>query len=155
MYVVADGTINDQVLNGRTENESGAIDSKQQIVVEVVYALPDRQTLLEVSVDAGVSVQDVIDASGIMEQFEGIDLKTNRVGIWNRTCKLRDVPKNGDRIEIYRPLIADPKEARRVRAEKAKVEGRANRITGGRPKANSSENIADTDANANSNVDKG
>lgn len=109
-------------------------ESKPQIAVEVVYGLPDRQVLLEVNVEQGLNVQQVIEASGILQQFDGIDLNANKVGIWNRTCKLRDVPRDGDRIEIYRPLIADPKEARRVRAEKAKEEGRANKVTGGRAK---------------------
>ena len=107
------------------------------IKVEVVYGLPDRQVLLEVDVEQGLTVQQVVEQSGIMEQFDGIDLAVNKVGIWNRTCKLQDIPRDGDRIEIYRPLIADPKEARRMRAEKAKQEGRASKVTGGRPRSKS------------------
>lgn len=106
--------------------------TEQQISLEVAYALPDRQALLEVVVEGGASVEQAILASGIIKRFSQIDLATCKVGIWNRTCKLTDVPKNGDRIEIYRPLIADPKEARRRRAEKAKDEGRADKVTGGR-----------------------
>jgi len=105
------------------------------IKVEVVYALPEKQLLLEVEVEEGTNVQDAIKASGILNEFENIDLMVNKVGIWNRTCKLQDRLKEGDRVEIYRPLIADPKEARRARAEKAKEEGRASKVTGGRPRS--------------------
>ncbi|MAD14625.1 MAG: RnfH family protein [Alteromonadaceae bacterium] len=104
----------------------------KQINLEVAYALPDRQALLEVVVETGHTVEEAIQASGILQRFDDIDLTKSKVGIWNRTCKLTDVPQDGDRIEIYRPLIADPKEARRRRAEKAKEEGRANKVTGGR-----------------------
>lgn len=104
----------------------------KQITLEVVYGLPNRQALLTVTVESGTDVEEAIKASGILRRFDDIDLTQNKVGIWNRTCKLTDVPKDGDRIEIYRPLIADPKEVRRKRAEKAVEEGRANKVTGGR-----------------------
>lgn len=104
--------------------------TEKQISIEVAYATPQNQALLEVVVKEGTSVEQAIIASGIIERFPEIDLVVQKVGIWNRSCKLSDLPKSGDRIEIYRPLIADPKEARRVRAEKAKDEGRANKITG-------------------------
>jgi len=107
----------------------------QQISLEVAYATPEKQALLEVVVEHGATVQQAILASGIIKRFPDINLEILKVGIWNRTCKLTDLPKKGDRIEIYRPLIADPKEARRRRAEKAVDEGRANRVTGGRAKA--------------------
>jgi putative ubiquitin-RnfH superfamily antitoxin RatB of RatAB toxin-antitoxin module len=104
----------------------------QQISIEVAYALPDRQALLEVVIEQGTTVEQAIKASGIIKRFPQIDLSKDKVGIWNRTCKLSDEHKKGDRIEVYRPLIADPKEVRRRRAEKAKDEGRANKVTGGR-----------------------
>ncbi len=107
----------------------------QQISLEVAYGTPKKQALLEVVVEKGTTVEQAILASGIVKRFPDINLEVLKVGIWNRTCKLTDLPKKGDRIEIYRPLIADPKEARRRRAEKAKDEGRANRVTGGRAKA--------------------
>jgi putative ubiquitin-RnfH superfamily antitoxin RatB of RatAB toxin-antitoxin module len=107
----------------------------QQISLEVVYGTPEKQVLLEVVVEQGTTVQQAILASGIAKRFPDINLEVLKVGIWNRTCQLTDLPKKGDRIEIYRPLIADPKEARRRRAEKAKEEGRANKTTGGRAKA--------------------
>ncbi|MEO9946246.1 RnfH family protein [Paraglaciecola sp.] len=102
------------------------------ITIEVAYGTPQKQALLEFEVAQGVTVEQAILSSGILSQFPEIKLSTSKVGIWNRTCKTSDVPKDGDRIEIYRPLIADPKEVRRRRAEKAKEEGRANKVTGGR-----------------------
>ncbi len=107
----------------------------KQISVEVVYGLPNKQALLKVVIESGNTVEQAIKASGISRRFPEIDLAVNKVGIWNRTCKTSDIPKDGDRIEIYRPLIADPKEVRRRRAEKAVEEGRANKITGGRVKS--------------------
>jgi putative ubiquitin-RnfH superfamily antitoxin RatB of RatAB toxin-antitoxin module len=108
--------------------------NEQQIVIEVVYGLPTKQALLEITVQQGTTVEQAIVASHMLKRFPDIDLTVLKVGIWNHTCKLTDQPKDGDRIEIYRPLIADPKEARRRRAEKAKDEGRANKVTGGRAK---------------------
>lgn len=105
----------------------------EQITVEVAYALPQRQSLLTVSVNRHSTVQQVIEQSGILQQYDDIDLEQQKVGIWSRPVKLDEVVKAGDRIEIYRPLIADPKDLRRRRAEKAKEEGRADKVTGGRP----------------------
>jgi uncharacterized protein len=105
----------------------------EQITVEVAYALPERQSLLTVSVSRHSTVQQVIEQSGILQQYADIDLAVQKVGIWSRPVKLDDMIKSGDRIEIYRPLIADPKDLRRRRAEKAKEEGRADKVTGGRP----------------------
>lgn len=102
------------------------------LTVEVVFALPDKATALTLSVPEGTTVYDAVVSSKIAEQCAEIDLNNLVLGIWNRTCKLDKQVADGDRIEIYRPLIADPKESRRRRAEKAKEEGRANKITGGR-----------------------
>lgn len=103
------------------------------ITIEVVYGLPDKQSLLSLDVEEGATVESAIVASGIQQMHAEIDLTQNKVGIWNRTARLSDKVKNNDRIEIYRPLIADPKEVRKRRAEKAKEEGRADKVTGGRP----------------------
>ena len=84
-----------------------------KIAVEVVYALPEKQYLQRVMLDEGATVEAAIRASGILELRSDIDLAKNKVGIYSRPVKL------GDRVEIYRPLIADPKELRRQRAEKA------------------------------------
>ena len=103
------------------------------ITVEVVYALPTTATSLLVEVPVGTSAEQAVIKSGIFDKCPEIDANNLTLGIWNRTCKLNQQGKDGDRIEIYRPLIADPKDARRRRAEKAKEEGRANKVTGGRP----------------------
>lgn len=111
-----------------------------QIKIEVAYATPEKQTLLVLEVPANVDVQQAIELSGIGRIHSEIDLAVNKVGIWSRTCKLQQSLNDGDRIEIYRPLIADPKEVRKRRAEKAKEEGRADKITGGRPNPRKKEN---------------
>lgn len=104
----------------------------EQMSVEVVYALPKRQSLLSVQVPIGTTVRQAIERSGVLVTYPEIDLAVNKVGIWSRTVKLDDVLAAGDRVEIYRPLIADPKDMRKKRAEKAKEEGRADKVTGGR-----------------------
>ncbi|WP_416260764.1 RnfH family protein [Gibbsiella quercinecans] len=90
------------------------------IRVEVVYALPERQYLRTVTLAQGSSVEQAIRASGLLELRSEIDLSANKVGIYSRPAKLGDDVNDGDRVEIYRPLIADPKELRRQRAERAK-----------------------------------
>lgn len=108
------------------------MSENNKIQIEVVYGLPDKQKLLVLYVDDGTTIEEAIQISGIMAFFKEIDLSVNKVGIWNRAAKLNDKLNNLDRIEIYRPLLADPKEVRKRRAEKAKDEGRANKVTGGR-----------------------
>lgn len=89
------------------------------IVVEVAYALPDKQYLYSVKVPEGSSVEQAIIASGLLEIRSDISLQQNKVGVFSRPVKLQDEVHSGDRIEIYRPLIADPKDLRRQRAERA------------------------------------
>jgi putative ubiquitin-RnfH superfamily antitoxin RatB of RatAB toxin-antitoxin module len=103
------------------------------ISVEVVFALPTTATCLTLKVEQGTTAQQAVIQSGILTKCPEINPETLTLGVWNRTCKLEQKLKAGDRVEIYRPLIADPKDARRKRADKAKEEGRANKITGGRP----------------------
>lgn len=91
-----------------------------EIRVEVVYALPERQYLRTVKLEEGSTVEQAIVASGLLELRKDIDLKSNKVGVYSRPVKLADIISDGDRIEIYRPLIADPKELRRQRADKSK-----------------------------------
>lgn len=91
-----------------------------EIRVEVVYALPERQYLRTVKLEEGSTVEQAIAASGLLELRKDIDLKNNKVGVYSRPVKLADIINDGDRIEIYRPLIADPKELRRLRAERSK-----------------------------------
>ena len=91
-------------------------------------------------VDSPCTIEQVINQSGIIDLHPEIDLSVNNVGVGNRAAKLTDEVNDLDRIEVYRPLIADPKEVRKRRAEKAKQEGRADKVTGGRvdPKRGSS-----------------
>lgn len=91
-----------------------------ELYVEVTYALPEKQYLLPVKIVEDATVEDAIIASGILALRTDIDLKKNKVGIYSRPAKLSDSLQEGDRVEIYRPLIADPKELRRKRAEKSK-----------------------------------
>jgi len=89
------------------------------IRVEVAYALPEKQYLQRVTLSEGATVEEAINASGLLALRSDIDLAKNKVGIFSRPVKLADAVQDGDRVEIYRPLIADPKELRRKRAEKA------------------------------------
>lgn len=84
--------------------------------VEVVYALRDRQALLAVDMEEGGTVGQAIQRSGILGQFPEIDLARAKVGIFGRAVSLDAPLRDGDRVEIYRPLIADPKNARREKA---------------------------------------
>ena len=93
----------------------------EKIDIEVVYALPDKQTLLKQEVSAGTTVLEAIQASGILEKYPQIDIAASKVGIFGKLVKPDTVLREKDRIEIYRPLIADPKEVRRKRAEEGKV----------------------------------
>jgi len=90
-----------------------------KIAVEVVYALPEKQYLQRVNLEEGATVEEAIRASGLLELRSDIDLAKNKVGVYSRPVKLADAVRDGDRVEIYRPLIADPKELRRQRAEKS------------------------------------
>ncbi len=111
---------------------STASTLQDRIQIEVVYGLAHKQKLLSLPVIQGATVEEVILESGIISLFPEIDLSVNKVGIWNKAVKLSQVVENLDRVEVYRPLIADPKEVRKRRAEKAKEEGRADKTTGGR-----------------------
>jgi hypothetical protein len=91
------------------------------IHVEVIYALAEAQPLLRVQLAEGATVNDAIRASGVLEAFPDIDLAKNKVGIFSKLVKLDERVRDKDRVEIYRPLIADPKEVRRKRAEEGKV----------------------------------
>lgn len=88
----------------------------EMIEVEVVYALPEKQLLLALEVPEGSRVEDVIRLSDIQASFPDMVVDPKRVGIFGRRCTLDEIVQAGDRVEIYRPLIADPKEVRRKRA---------------------------------------
>ena len=89
------------------------------IDVEVVYAKPEQQAVIALKMAGTATVEQAIKTSGILDRFPEIDLATNKVGIYAKTCVLDQILKQGDRVEIYRPLLHDPKEARRQRAAKA------------------------------------
>ena len=95
--------------------------------VEVAYALPSRQEVIELAVLPGASVEQVIRESGLLERFPEIDLAHSRVGIFGEIAGLQDPVRDGDRVEIYRTLLADPKEARRRRAERRAKPGAGGR----------------------------
>ena len=91
------------------------------INIEVVYALPNEQLLLRRSVPAGTTVVEGVRLSGMLEKHPEIDLDNSKLGIFSKLVKGDTVLRDKDRVEIYRPLIADPKEVRRQRAEEGKV----------------------------------
>lgn len=97
------------------------------IPVEVAYALPAQQIILKLQVEEGVSVEQGIMASGILQKFPEIDLAQNKIGIFGKLVKPDTILRERDRVEIYRPLFADPKEVRRQRA----TEGKAMKKGGG------------------------
>jgi putative ubiquitin-RnfH superfamily antitoxin RatB of RatAB toxin-antitoxin module len=88
------------------------------IHIEVAYAAPDKQVLLGLSVQKGTTVAEGIEQSAIQDKFPELKMDIKAVGIFSRKVTLDHVLREGDRIEIYRPLIADPKEVRRQRALK-------------------------------------
>ncbi|HQU16175.1 MAG: RnfH family protein [Chromatiales bacterium 21-64-14] len=88
--------------------------------VEVTYARPDRQVLMVLQLPPGATLEQAIRRCGVLTQFPEIDLKVNPVGVFGRRRTLDAVLRDGDRVEIYRPLVVDPKEARRRRAAQGK-----------------------------------
>lgn len=90
--------------------------------VQVCYALPARQEVVTLKLPAGCTVGQAIDASGLLQKYPEIQLdQNNKVGVFGKLTRLDAALRDMDRIEIYRPLIADPKEVRRKRAEEGKV----------------------------------
>lgn len=96
------------------------MEADNQITVEVAYALPDEQVILSLEVPSDCVVEDAIKRSGMLENYPQIDISTDKVGIFGKICKLNTNLRDKDRIEIYRKLIADPKESRRQKAEMEK-----------------------------------
>lgn len=90
------------------------------ITIEVVYGLLHEQSLLRFEVEEGVAIKEAIMQSGILEKYPEIDIETVKVGIFGKMKKMAEVLREKDRIEIYRPLIADPKEVRKKRAAEGK-----------------------------------
>jgi putative ubiquitin-RnfH superfamily antitoxin RatB of RatAB toxin-antitoxin module len=96
----------------------------KEIVVEVVYALPKEQTLLAFVAPEGISVKDAIMQSGILEHYIELDIENMNVGIFGKRTTMKVALRDKDRVEIYRPLIADPKEVRKRRAAEGKRTGK-------------------------------
>jgi putative ubiquitin-RnfH superfamily antitoxin RatB of RatAB toxin-antitoxin module len=95
-----------------------AQNDQPTIRVEVVLAMPERQELVALEIAAGSNIEDAINRSGLPGMFTGFELDPEKVGIFGQKASLDHVLRDGDRVEIYRPLIADPKEVRRQRALK-------------------------------------
>jgi putative ubiquitin-RnfH superfamily antitoxin RatB of RatAB toxin-antitoxin module len=88
--------------------------------VEVAYGRKDQQFLISLALEAGATVADAIHKSGILAECSEINLNTYKVGIFSKTTDLTAVLQEQDRVEIYRPLQVDPKQARKLRAERVK-----------------------------------
>lgn len=95
--------------------------NSKKINVEVAYAKPEKQLIKKIVLDEGLNIKQAIELSGIMDEFSEIDLGSQKVGIFSKPADLNTVLRDKDRVEIYRELIADPKEVRRKKiAEKQK-----------------------------------
>ena len=90
----------------------------EKITVEVAYATPKEQLIIALQVQKGITAKEAIEQSNILSRFPDIDLVKNKIGIFGLVCKLETVLKPNDRVEIYRPLLIDPMQARRQRAIK-------------------------------------
>lgn len=95
-----------------------------KVIVEVVYALPGAQEVVEVELEQGANVEAALNASGIPARHPEIDPKTQRIGVWGRPVTLTTGVRDRDRVEIYRALSADPKQARRHRAARERAQKR-------------------------------
>ncbi len=93
---------------------------EHKIEIEVVYALPENQIMRQISVPSGTTARQAVELSAIIDLFPEIDLAYNKLGIFGRLVKHGAVLCEGDRVEIYRPLMVDPKESRRRRAKEFK-----------------------------------
>ena len=91
------------------------------ISVEVVYPLAQKQEIFTVKLPEGATVRQAIEISGVLQKYPEIDLAKNKLGIFAKLAKPETLIRHRDRIEIYRPLIADPKEVRKQRAAEGKV----------------------------------
>lgn len=92
----------------------------EKIMVEVAYAQPDEQLIVEVMVEPETTVEQAVEASGILNRFPDIEFDSVKLGIFGKNVRRDRVLQDRDRVEIYRPLIADPKEVRRQRAAAGK-----------------------------------
>ncbi len=93
----------------------------EMISVDVVYAIRQKQDIVSLKVAEGTTVRQAIEASGVLEKYPEIDLSKNKLGVFAKLAKPDAMLRDRDRVEIYRPLIADPKEVRKQRAAEGKV----------------------------------
>lgn len=103
-------------------SDSNSLDAEKndEFKVEVAYATPQQQVILDLMVSPDTTIEQAIEQSGVLERFPEIDLSVNKVGIFGKLSKKTLGLKAGDRVEIYRPLLADPKEVRRKREAEGK-----------------------------------
>lgn len=123
------------------------------IAVEVAYALPERQAILDLEVPQGTTALEAARLSGIAVKFEGIDLDNAKLGIFGKAVSPQQVLKSGDRVEIYRPLVADPKEVRKARAARVK-ERKAQEQAAQSPSAMSSSSAPDSTSGAGTSAEE-
>jgi uncharacterized protein len=102
------------------EGNAPVPEPPERITVEVAYARPEAQLILSLEVPVGTTVLEAVRLSGIVERFPEIDPAGAKLGIFGKLTRGDTVLKAKDRVEIYRPLIADPKEVRRQRAAEGK-----------------------------------
>ncbi|SDH13058.1 RnfH family protein [Roseospirillum parvum] len=100
-------------------SDTATADAPAPLKIGVAYATAARQVWLEVTVPAGTTIKQAIETSGVLKQFRDIDLATQKVGIFGRLANLTDTVNDGDRVEIYRPITADPRQVKRKRADDA------------------------------------
>jgi hypothetical protein len=105
--------------------------STEQIMVEVAYAEPETQVIIPLHVSVGTTAEEAIKLSGVLETFPSIDLAVNKIGIFGKLGKLVQPLREKDRVEIYRKLIADPKEVRKQRAAQGKKMNKGGDAQGG------------------------
>ena len=129
---MADSTIEASSTETKSTETNSTVTKSSMITVEVAYALPEKQTLLSLSVPVGTTALETVEQSGILTTYPQIDVNSDKIGVFSQVLGTKglDEPaaykmRERDRIEIYRPLIADPKEVRRRRAEEAKAKKEA------------------------------
>ena len=110
------------------------MENVNQISVEVAYALPNEQRIISLQVNEGIELAVAIKQSGILDEFPDIDLDNSKLGIFGKLKKANTILRDGDRVEIYRKLIADPKQIRKDRA----AQGKQTRKGGGKANAKTS-----------------
>ena len=106
------------------------MENDKYINVEVAYALPEVQRIIALEIKSGISLAEAVQQSGMLDEFPEIDLENSKVGIFGKLKKADTILREGDRVEIYRKLIADPKQVRKERA----AQGKQTRKGGGKTK---------------------